>query len=102
MIAFPCPFKLFIYLFIYLSVCLCVGRGGTVWELALSFYLVGPEDQTQVVRLGSKCLYAVSHLASSLDTFIRLIPIGCPPLPSRPPQITGAITQSLKLLKGQV
>jgi hypothetical protein len=34
-------------------------------ELFLSFYHVGPSAQTQDTRLGSQCLYLLSHFASS-------------------------------------
>lgn len=33
-------------------------------ESILSFYHMGPGTQTQAVRLGSTCLYLLSHLAS--------------------------------------
>jgi hypothetical protein len=38
---------------------------GNLWESVLSFYHRGPRVQTQVgVRLGSRHLYTLSHLAS--------------------------------------
>jgi hypothetical protein len=33
-------------------------------ELVLSFHLVGSRDHTQAVRLGSKHLYPLTHLAN--------------------------------------
>lgn len=40
-------------------------------ELGLSFYHVGPNDQSQVVRLGSKCFYPLSHFtAPSFKNFL--------------------------------
>lgn len=41
-----------------MSLCACGGQQTTVE----SFYHVGPGDRTQVVRVGEKCLYTVSHL----------------------------------------
>ena len=35
---------------------------GIMEEWVLSFQHVGPKDQTQVIRLSSKCLYLLSHL----------------------------------------
>ena len=34
-------------------------------ESVLSFYHVGPRETIQALRLGSKCLYLLSHLPSS-------------------------------------
>lgn len=43
---------------------LCGGRGQPErGELVLSFYQVGLQEQTQVVRLGDKYLYIGSHLS---------------------------------------
>lgn len=33
------------------------------WELVRLSYLMGPGDQSQIIRLGSKCLHPPSHLA---------------------------------------
>lgn len=40
-----------------------------------SFYHVGPRDQTQAARLGSKHLYQLSHLASPLPN-LCIITVG--------------------------
>lgn len=37
-------------------------RGQCSEDLDLSFYHVGPRDQTQVISPGGKCLYRLSHL----------------------------------------
>lgn len=66
--------KLYYFLFtsIYLLfICVSVGSSAMVhvwrseeklWVSLFSFYLVGPGDQTQVFRLGGKCLFLLSHL----------------------------------------
>lgn len=38
------------------------------WELVRLPYLVGPGDQSQIIRLGSKCLHPPSHLAIPLPS----------------------------------
>lgn len=43
-----------------------------MWELGFHFYHVGPGDLTQVVRLGSKRLYTLSHLVC-LDLIISIL-----------------------------
>lgn len=40
--------------------------GQNLWELVLSFHRLGSQDQTQVIKLCSKCLYLSSHLARPL------------------------------------
>jgi hypothetical protein len=52
-----------------MCVCVCVRTGvylcnseDNLGESILSFHLVGPRDQTQVIGLGSKCLSPLSHL----------------------------------------
>lgn len=37
-----------------------------VWVSVTSFYPLGTRDQTQVIRLGSWCLYSLSYLLSFL------------------------------------
>lgn len=43
-------------------------------ELVLSFHQVGPRDQTEAVRHGSKHIYTLSHLNSSSD-FSKPFPV---------------------------
>ena len=58
-------------------VCVCVCTSQRVhkevednlWESVLFFHDVGPRDQTQVVRLGTKHLYLLSHPAHPLLGF---------------------------------
>lgn len=55
------------------SVCMlaCLwGSEANLWEVFLSFYHVGPREQIQVIRLGRKFSYPLSHLAHSVPTFI--------------------------------
>ena len=41
-------------------------------ELEPSFHFIGSRDQTEVVRLGSKCLYPLSHVTSpTLQTYVE-------------------------------
>lgn len=47
-------------------VCVCPSEGN-LKKLFVSFYHVSSGDQTQVVRLGGKHLYRLSHLTGSLD-----------------------------------
>jgi hypothetical protein len=44
-----------------------------LWELVLSFYHVGSRDQTQVIRLGVRCIFLLSHLARPF-LFSEVIP----------------------------
>lgn len=54
---------------------------GQLAESFLSFYYVGLRDQTQVIKLGSRSLYPLSHLADLKNLeFIRNIPLEVPPL----------------------
>jgi hypothetical protein len=48
----------------------CMGRSeGYLQKPALSFHHVNPWDWTQVVRVGSKHLYPLNHLARSQGPF---------------------------------
>jgi hypothetical protein len=53
----------------------CVGMyatwacGGPSQESALSFHYVHSKDWTQFTKLGSKCLYLLSHLIGPLEHF---------------------------------
>lgn len=38
-------------------------------RIILSFYQVGPWNQTQVIRLQSRCLYQLSHLIGPVTNF---------------------------------
>lgn len=42
-------------------------------ELVLSFQQVGPDDQTQVVRVGNTCIYLLSHLMRPFPSFIQYL-----------------------------
>lgn len=50
-----------------------------VWKsenkLILSFHRLGPRDQTQVIRLGSKYLYPLGHLADQGVAVLSLLPL---------------------------
>lgn len=52
--------------------CMFIG-GCDLWELALSFHHMEPEDQTGVIRLGNKCFYPRSHLSSPILILINVI-----------------------------
>lgn len=57
-----------LHMFIYLCgesarYCACGEAGDNLPKLILSSYHVDLEDQTQVSRLSSRCLYLLSHLA---------------------------------------
>ena len=52
----------------YLMSCIW-GSEGSLQEPFLSFYSVGPWDQTQVVRLGGRHLFLLSHLAGPRTAF---------------------------------
>lgn len=54
-----------IYLF---CVCTCTGQRTTSRSI-LSFYCIGPRDQTRVLSLGGRCLYLLSHLISPTNSF---------------------------------
>jgi len=57
------PFKKIPFQSLYVHVrCTHVEARGLLWESVLSFYHVGPWDQTQVLRLGGKSLYLLSGL----------------------------------------
>jgi hypothetical protein len=43
---------------------MCQGIGQKVRRQAEEVYHVGPRDQTYIVKIGSKSLYLLSHLAS--------------------------------------
>lgn len=61
--------------YFYLRVCVLahtrVEVGGHPVELVISFYYVGPRDQTHVACLGDRCSYLVSHLVSPLHLCLR-------------------------------
>lgn len=62
---FPCIYLLTHYLFV---IYLFGGKAGktvdNLLELALSSHDIGSGDQMQVIKLGSKCLYLMSHSTS--------------------------------------
>lgn len=47
-----------------------MGQGTLVWATVLSFHL-GAQYQTQVAKLGGKCLYPPSHLADTLIASLK-------------------------------
>lgn len=49
-----------------------LGGKDTVEELLLSFHSVGPEDETQVIRLGHQRLYQLSHFTSMMPLVFNL------------------------------
>lgn len=54
----------------------------------LTLHLVGPEDGTQALRLDSKCLYPLSHLATQrLSHFLSFLFTHPPPPAPRPQQV---------------
>lgn len=63
-------------------VCVCVHTHGMSksedrWESVLVFYLVRSWDQTQIIRLGSKRLYRLSHLFGHKEMFRILLVTVC-------------------------
>lgn len=54
----------------YLMTCIYTCRSeNNFWESALPFYHVGTGDQIQIIRLGSKRLSLLSHLAGLISVF---------------------------------
>lgn len=51
-----------LHLFVYVCVCTYSIVDRTIWVLVLPSHHVGPETRTQVVRLGGRYLYLLSHL----------------------------------------
>lgn len=48
---------------VYMHARVCMWRAeNNFWELIFSFYRVVVTDWTDVIRLGSKCLYPLIHL----------------------------------------
>lgn len=66
-------FKTLLHLFLCMSMCMpwYLDRGQIFPELVLFSCRVGPRDQTQAPRLGSKCLYLLSHLAWPACPFFK-------------------------------
>lgn len=54
---------------VYTYGCTTVCVQKTICGDQFSFQQVGPKDQTQVITLGNKCLYLLSHLTSSNRSF---------------------------------
>lgn len=48
-------------------------RSHNYWELVLSLYSVGPRSQTQVVRLSSKHLSPLSHVAGPIIVVLTVL-----------------------------
>lgn len=63
--------QLFICVFVCVRVCVavCVEVRGQFEESVLSYH-VGGGTRTQVIMLGSKCLYLLSHLAIPVILFL--------------------------------
>lgn len=40
-----------------------------LWELILSFHLMGPKEQTQITKFCDRCLNLLSYLASPIAIF---------------------------------
>lgn len=59
-------FRFQIIFYSFCVMCICVEVRGHLWKLILTFHHVDPGDQTQVVRLSSKCLYLLSHLTGPI------------------------------------
>lgn len=60
------------------SICVCLHAMVHMWKQAdnlgesvLSLHHADPEDQTQIIRFGCKCLPLLTHLASTLHILIK-------------------------------
>lgn len=62
-------FKLFIYLFVYLECVSVSGGERTTHGSQFSPTVLGPRDSAQVICLGGRLLYLLSHLASPRTVF---------------------------------
>jgi hypothetical protein len=51
-------------IYVYMNMHLCKRPEEDFWDSVFSFYCVGLSGQTQVIRLGGRCLSLLSHLAS--------------------------------------
>lgn len=63
-----------------MSVCMWGGKGApqeNFWRLVSSFHLVGPRDQTQVLRHGSRNLNPLNQLASPRHVFHKQFKAAC-------------------------
>lgn len=49
------------------------GQTNNLWELTLSFCHMGSWDQTQVVSLGGKLLYMLSHLTGPEINYVDIL-----------------------------
>lgn len=55
---------MYVWLCVYVCHCTHWRSEDNLWEPALSFHHVVPEDQTAAISLGKKCLYPLRRLAN--------------------------------------